>query len=213
MYHQSPPANQPASGAAGLSLWPGTRLDGWRNIVVLAAIAMVLSLLLAPQLTQSPRTLVVGQSVPDFHLSHIDGSFQLSDVLHRGQPVLLMFYDVDCAPSENALAHLNSVVVARPDLVAVVVNGRAHSARNLGDFYQKMRAAAGPLHFVWGIDPQASLARRYHVPANYPTWYFIEPDGTLAAVRMGEHKEHNLLYRVNEYLSPSSDYLLNGGIK
>ena len=183
---------------------PALHIEWWRNSLVLAAIVMALSLLLAPRLTRTTRTLPVGGPVPDFNLFLMaGGNFRLSEALAAGRPVLLLFYELDCEPSERALRRLNDINATRPDLVIVAVNGRPHTAQALGQFYAQLTAASGMApRFAWGLDPQGRLARAYHVPDAYPFWFFIRADGTLAAVRVGEHAGHNLLYRVNQYLPP-----------
>lgn len=190
------------------------RVDWWRDILVLAAVAMALSGLLRPQLMQLARPLAPGQAAPDFRVTFMpDGEFAFSDAYRQGRPVLLMFYEPDCLASQRALARLNDLVDARPDLIIIAVNARPHAARELGDFYRQLNVAGAPPRFIWVVDPDAATARLYHVPNLYPLWFFIRPYGVIAAVRAGEHVDRNLIVRANELLPPSADYLLEQGIR
>jgi thiol-disulfide isomerase/thioredoxin len=181
----------------------------------LAAAGMLLSLLRWPQLSRAARVLAPGQHAPDFTVDFLpDGRFTLSTAQHHlDQPVLLMFYDPDCPASQAALTRLNDLVAARPSVLVVAVNARPHTAQQLGDFYREMNAAMPAPRFVWGLEPEARIARAYHVPNLYPLWYFIRADGTIAAARVGEHTLYSLITRVDQYLPPTADYLLESGIK
>ncbi len=187
---------------------------GWLHLLLNAsAIVMALSFLAWPALAAQPRALQAGLTAPDFHaVTFDDAGLQMSAYGDR-RPVLLVFYDLDCPPSYRTLARLNDLAAARPDVAILAVNGKAHPLPALRALVEaatinapadrddwKFRDAAPRREWQALADPDARVARLYHVPDVFPAFVFVDQAGRVAAVRVGEHAGANLLYRLNEIL-------------
>jgi peroxiredoxin len=134
-----------------------------------------------------------GTVAPDFQAVSVTGeAVQLA--AYRGRPVLLNFFSTNCEVSARAVANLNRLHTQRPDVVILAVNLNQASAAEVLQWGQAHGA-----EFPLIADPTGTITAQYR-PYATPFWFFIRPDGVIASVRLGEHRDHNLLYRVNEFL-------------
>jgi peroxiredoxin len=161
-----------------------------------AAIGMALSFLALPRLTRQPWTRAVGTAAPDFVTQTPDGQvIRLSDL--KGKPVLLNFFSTSCEWSRAVVPNLNVLLQSRPDVVVLSVNTNGASAQQIAAFARE----TGP-QFPLLLDPRGAITRAYR-PIGTPAWFFINAEGVIVAARWGEHRQHNLLFRVNQYLPAS----------
>ncbi len=166
-----------------------------RAVLNIAAIGMALSFLTLPGLIRQPRTRAVGSPAPDFIAQTPDGqTFRLSDF--RGKPVLLSFFSTGCQWSRAVVPNMNALTASRPDVVILSVNTNGASADEIAAFAKDTSA-----QFPLLLDSQGAITRAYR-PSGTPAWFFINAEGIITAARWGEHRQHNLLYRVNQYLPP-----------
>lgn len=121
----------------------------------------------------------VGQVAPDFAASTPDGAeVRLSDF--AGRPVWLSFGATWCPDCRAEAADVQAAYVANQPkglvLLTVWVNDETS---NVTAF-----AARNGFTFHLALDPDQRLADGYHL-LGYPTHFFIGPDGTIVAERLG----------------------------
>ncbi len=178
------------------TFFPPDRSAWQRLFLNIAAIGMALSLLALPGLTRQPWTRAVGTAAPDFTAQTPDGRIvRLGDF--NGKPVLLNFFSTDCEWSRAVVPNINALLHSRPDVVVLSVNTNRASAEQIAAFARETGA-----QFPLLLDPRGAITRAYR-PSGTPAWFFINADGVIVAARRGEHRQHNLLYRVNQYLPAS----------
>lgn len=121
----------------------------------------------------------VGELAPDFAVTTTDGrSLRLSDL--RGQPVWLSFGASWCGDCRAEAPDLEATYQALKDKgLQVVFISISEDARGVRDY-----AARAGLTYTQAADPDTLVASRYHI-LGIPTHYFIAPDGTIKAMRIG----------------------------
>lgn len=173
--------------------WP-TSYQGWlRVMLTLAAIGMAGSFLIWSPYPYLARARAVGTVAPDFQAATPEGRvFRLSNF--RGRPVLLNFFSTDCEWSQAAVENINTMLESRPDVVVLSVNTDGAGVDEVKAFAQKTHPK-----FPLLLDQLGVITSQYR-PFRTPFWFFINTEGGITAVRIGEHRGYNLLYRVNEFL-------------
>ena len=178
------------------TFFPPDRSAWQRLFLNVAAIGMALSFLALPRLTRQPWTRAVGTAAPDFVAQTQDGQvIRLSDF--KGKLVLLNFFSTDCEWSRAVVPNINALLQSRPDVVVLSVNTNVAPADEIAAFAKDTGA-----QFPLLLDPRGGITRAYR-PIGTPAWFFINAEGDIVAARWGEHRQHNLLYRVNQYLPVS----------
>lgn len=139
---------------------------------------------------------VVGAPAPDFTLQSLDGqAVALSD--YRGQVVLLNFWATWCEPCKLEMPAFDEVQqsVGPQGLQVLAVNFDEPAAE-----VQAFQDELG-LTFPLLLDPGAVVQRLYRV-VGYPTSYWIDREGRVAAMHVGVMSERQL-----------ADYLTDMGLE
>lgn len=122
----------------------------------------------------------VGSLAPDFSLTDaLSGTqYKLSDL--RGKPIVLNFWATWCAPCREEMPTLQAAALnnALDHLLVLGVNA-GESKNEISEF-----AHAVQITFPLLIDPDSAVNDLYRVRA-YPTTYFIDKDGKIAAFHLG----------------------------
>jgi thiol-disulfide isomerase/thioredoxin len=145
---------------------------------------------------------LVGQPAPDSTLTLFDGStLRLADL--HGSVVALNFWASWCAPCKTELPRFEAVAqqAARTgERVAIVGVGIKR------DYDENARAMAADLGLTFPVGRDTAGDDDLHGPietaygvSNYPTTVFIRPDGTVAAVHIGELSDE----QIRDYLDRS----------
>lgn len=123
--------------------------------------------------------LQTGARAPDFRLPTLDGSkFALKDALARG-PVLVGFVKSDCRTCQVAFPYLQrlwTTYADRPWSMVFVAQDRPEAIQRQVDAHGLTMPIAiehGPYPVSESYDPDAT-----------PTYFWIEPDGTISKVAL-----------------------------
>lgn len=121
----------------------------------------------------------VGRLAPDFTLPTLDGSeFRLRD--QRGKPVVLNFWATWCGPCQRELPAIERAAEHYKDVVVFVAVDQAETIQTVQRFADKMG-----LTITVPLDGEQLVGERYAV-MGLPTTYFIDADGVIRSVWMGE---------------------------
>ena len=121
----------------------------------------------------------VGRPAPDFTLPTLDGGeFRLSD--QRGKPVVLNFWATRCGPCQRELPAIERAAEHYKDVVVFVAVDQAETIQTVQRFAEKMG-----LTITVPLDGEQLVGERYDV-MGLPTTYFIDADGVIRSVWMGE---------------------------
>jgi cytochrome c biogenesis protein CcmG, thiol:disulfide interchange protein DsbE len=139
---------------------------------------------------------VVGAPAPDFTLQSLDGqAVALSD--YRGQVVLLNFWATWCEPCKLEMPIFDQAQQSvGPQGLQVLAVNFDEPAAEVQAFQDKLG-----LSFPLLLDPGAVVQRLYRV-LGYPTSYWIDREGQVAAMHVGAMSQQQL-----------ADYLTDMGLK
>ncbi len=141
----------------------------------------------APTVAPAP---VVGAPAPDFQLVSLDGiKVRLSSC--RGRPVLVNFSQTWCGPCQAEMPSLQDLLVDQgPFGLEILVVDSEEPEADVRSFRDAMA-----LTFDVLLDPNGEVEDLYRVQA-YPTSFFIDREGIIRVVHVGEMHESQL----SEYL-------------
>ena len=121
----------------------------------------------------------VGRPAPDFTLPTIDGGeFRLSD--QRGKPVVLNFWATWCGPCQRELPAIERAAEHYKDVVVFAAVDQAETIQTVQRFAEEMG-----LTITVPLDGEQIVGERYAV-MGLPTTYFIDEQGIIRSVWMGE---------------------------
>ncbi|MBE2239367.1 MAG: redoxin domain-containing protein [Caldilineaceae bacterium] len=121
----------------------------------------------------------VGRPAPDFTLPTLDGGeFRLSD--YRGKPVVLNFWATWCGPCQRELPAIERAAEHYQDVVVFAAVDQAETQQRVQAFVDEMG-----LSVIVPMDGEQVVGQRYDV-LGLPTTFFIDEDGIVRSVWMGE---------------------------
>lgn len=146
-----------------------------------------------PSVAASTEGLAIGQTAPDFSLTTLDGeSFSLSAL--KGQPVVLNFWATWCGPCRRELPALQSSAERYRDLVTIVGIDQAEDADTVQGYVDELG-----LTFPIPMDTDGKVGEAYRV-RGLPTTYFIDSEGIIERVWVGEMNSITLAESIVELL-------------
>jgi thiol-disulfide isomerase/thioredoxin len=142
----------------------------------------------------------VGQLAPNFEVSNLEGKrVQLAD--YRGQPVLLNFWASWCAPCVAEMPDMQAVMERFADEGLVVFAMNAGERLEPAFFFVK---GLGVSFTEIGLDPGEDVIRLYRVHG-LPTSFFIDGDGVVTRVQLGQMTEEQIVAYVLETLASKEE--------
>ncbi|MEA2581985.1 MAG: cytochrome c biosis protein CcmG, thiol:disulfide interchange protein DsbE [Thermomicrobiales bacterium] len=147
---------------------------------------------------------LVGQPAPDVTLELLGGdTLRLTDL--RGSVVAVNFWAAWCAPCKSELPRFQAIADE------ATRNGESVKVVGVGiknDYVENARTLVADLGLTFptgrdtaGDDPMRGQIEKAFGISNYPTTVFIRPDGTIAAVHIGELDEG----QIREYINQSAE--------
>jgi len=128
-----------------------------------------------------PGEAVVGAIAPDFTLVDIRGDEQISLSQFDGQPVMLNFWATWCPPCRKEMPLLQDAYEEYQDdglmILTIAVSDKANNVLDFSDQHD--------LTFPLLIDKKDRVAVQYKV-MGIPTSYFIDSNGVIASVQVGD---------------------------
>ena len=154
--------------------------------------AMLTLLILMLNTGEMPRfTSPIGQgeTAPDFNLLSLNGqSFSLEEM--RGKPVLINFWATWCYPCKEEMPLLESIYAQHSEDLIVVGINQGEKEPDIKDFIEQEK-----ISFLILLDEKMKVGDLYEV-SGYPTSIFIDKNGIIQAVYLGElttdQLNHNL---------------------
>jgi len=133
----------------------------------------------------------LGVTAPDFSLKSLDGEeVSLSDYL--GTPVMINFWATWCPPCTAEMPLIDEFAeVYAGELVVLAVNAGEEKA-DVQEFI-----GAEEFHMVFLLDSSNAAAEKYFV-YGYPASMFIDEEGLLQAIHIGELDEDGLAAYLSE---------------
>ncbi len=134
------------------------------------------------RVTVASATARVGAPAPDFSSQRLDGTtVQLGQ--YRGKPVLLNFWATWCGPCQDEMPLLQraSDRYSMTGLTVLAINYQQTDRQSMTDFLKKVGAK-----FAAVYDPNGRIATAYGVTIGLPVSVFIDRDGAVSFVQLGQ---------------------------
>jgi peroxiredoxin len=155
----------------------------WLQLTIFAAVLVIGALTLINNLYATDKTPVEGSTAPDFSLVGLDGKqHNLSD--YKGKTVMVNFWGTFCPPCKDEMPAIQNQFNKRDaqnvEFLGLNLGESRITVQNFVDQYK--------ITFPILLDNNEETRKRYGV-MNYPTTFFINPDGKIAKIWVGEMKE------------------------
>ena len=148
--------------------------------------------LAAQTLTHMPQP-AIGYPAPDFTLKTLDGkSFTLS--AHRGTPVVLNFWATWCGPCQNEMPAMQATATRYAGKTLVIGVDQAEEVALVRQFVDQVGVS-----YPISLDADQGVAHRYSI-RGFPTTFFIDGDGVIRHIWLGEMNRITLAEAVAQIL-------------
>ncbi|SCW27642.1 Peroxiredoxin [Paenibacillus tianmuensis] len=155
----------------------------WVQISIFAVIIVIGALTLASNLFGSDKKPTQGSEAPDFKLLSLDGATRkLSD--YRGKVVVVNFWGTFCEPCRNEMPALERQRAKWKDKNVEILGLNLDEPRVAVENFVSQYKVTFPIL----LDKNEETRKRYGV-SQYPTTYFIGPEGKVDVIRIGEMDE------------------------
>jgi peroxiredoxin len=166
------------------------------QLAIMLVVLVIAVLTVAGNMTSKHSYPKTGDAAPDFTLTGLDGkSYQLSDF--KGKTVLLNFWATYCEPCRLEMPAIQKQAEAQAGQGVVVLG------INIGETQVTAQSFVNQIgvHFPILLDSQEEIRRKYGVK-DYPTSFFIGPDGKVKLIRVGWMDESFLQTTFRDLLGP-----------
>lgn len=152
----------------------------WIQIVILAAVLVIGGLTIGSAIFKDsdgiPRT---GDKAPDFATKGLDGkSYKLADL--KGKPIVLNFWGTFCPPCRTEMPDLQKQAdkwsASGVTIIGMNLGENAVTVKSFIDQYK--------IRFPIYMDEEDTIRKAYGVN-QYPTTFFIRPDGKIHEIKIG----------------------------
>jgi thiol-disulfide isomerase/thioredoxin len=137
----------------------------------------------------------VGDTLPDFQVTDIEGNV-VTPADFAGKPLLLNFWATWCPPCQEELTLFQDARDAIPDLEVLLIN--------TGESLEQAKAylESNSLTLRSGVNTEAGedtleVTKRFRV-RGMPTTFFVNSDGTIESIYVGQISEATLAERLAE---------------
>lgn len=141
----------------------------------------------------------VGELAPNFSASNFEGErFELADF--RGKVVFLNFWASWCGPCRAEMPAMQDLLERYGDDLIVVAVNNQEAYRPATRFIEALDVS----YSEFGLDPSGEIVEAYKV-ITMPTSYFIDAEGRISAVHLGQITFDEMVERFEEALSGTAD--------
>ncbi|WJH34233.1 redoxin domain-containing protein [Paenibacillus aurantius] len=155
----------------------------WVQISILVVVLVIGGLTMAGSVFKDDKLPRVGDKAPDFKLAGLDGQVhRLSD--YKGKAVIVNFWGTFCEPCRKEMPDIQQQSKEWADSAVVLgVNVMGESKVTVKSFIDQVK-----VDFPILLDPDDATRRKYGV-ADFPTTFFINPEGKIVQIVTGPLKE------------------------
>ncbi|MBP1155218.1 MULTISPECIES: redoxin domain-containing protein [unclassified Paenibacillus] len=154
----------------------------WIQIAIFAVIVAIGALTLTSQLFSNDKKPTQGAQAPNFKLLGLDGkTYELSD--YKGRAVIVNFWGTFCEPCRDEMPALERQHAKWGDQLAVLGLNLDEPRVTVENFVSQYKVT-----FPILMDKNEEMRKRYGV-SQYPTTFFVGPDGIVSQIRIGEMDE------------------------
>ncbi|MED4569617.1 thiol-disulfide oxidoreductase ResA [Brevibacillus agri] len=164
------------------------------RIAILGILLVALVFAVYSSFVKDPNVIKVGRDAPNFSLEQLNGTpVTLSDL--RGKGVVLNFWGTWCEPCKAEMPALQKQYEASKDKGLVVLGVNiGESAITVEQFVKQV-----DVNFPILMDRQSNITKLYRI-GPIPTTFFIDPDGEVQEIFVGQMTESIIAENVAKIL-------------
>lgn len=171
----------------------------WIQLAIFAVIVIIGALTLVSNLYMSDKKPVQGSKAPDFTLLGLDGkTYKLSD--QKGKVVVVNFWGTFCEPCRDEMPALERQRAKWAGKNVEIWGLNLDEPRVAVQNFVSQYKVTFPILF----DKNEENRKRYGV-SQYPTTFFVGPDGKIAVIRIGEMDEPFIEQTITTLLKTTAD--------
>jgi peroxiredoxin len=166
----------------------------YTRVAILGVLLVALVFAVYSSLEKDPNAVKVGKEAPNFSLEQLNGSsMTLSDL--RGKGVVLNFWGTWCEPCKSEMPALQKQYELNKDKGLVVIGVNIGQAQATVEPFVKQLGVSFPIL----LDSQSQITKLYRI-GPIPTTFFIDPDGEVKEIFIGEMNEAIIAEKVAKIL-------------
>ncbi|MEK8127444.1 thiol-disulfide oxidoreductase ResA [Paenibacillus filicis] len=155
----------------------------WVQISIFALVLLIGGWTLLNNLFHADKKPTTGSTAPDFKLASLDGQTrELSDL--KGKVVVVNFWGTFCEPCRNEMPALEKQKAKWAGKNVEILGLNLDEPRVAVESFIRQYNVTFPILF----DKNEETRKRYGV-SQYPTTFFVKPDGKIGEIRIGEMDE------------------------
>ena len=168
------------------------------QIIILAATLLLGGIAIFPTLFESSAVPTVGSSVPNIKLQELDGEVRsLSDL--KGQAVILNFWGSWCEPCKREMPALSKAYEQwKEQGVEIIGINYGEDELVVRNFAKQM----GVTFPIW-LDRKKTASKEFGIRP-LPTTFFINPEGKVHHIKLGEVTSEELDVLIKQMISTKS---------
>jgi peroxiredoxin len=164
------------------------------RVAVLGVLLVALVFAVYSSFVKDPNAVKVGRDAPNFSLEQLNGaSITLSDL--RGKGVVLNFWGTWCGPCKQEMPALQKQYEAYKDKGLVVVGVNIGESPITVEPFVKQFGVTFPIL----LDRESQITKLYRI-GPIPTTFFIDPDGEVKEIFVGQLNEDMIAQKVAKIL-------------
>lgn len=155
----------------------------WVQMAIFTVVIVIGALTLINNLYATDKKPVEGSKAPEFTLVGLDGKqHQLSE--YKGKTVMVNFWGTFCPPCKDEMPAIqNQYDKLNKQNAEFLALNLGESKITVQSFVEQYK-----INFPILLDDKEEVRKRYGV-MQYPTTFFIDPEGKIAKIRIGEMDE------------------------
>jgi peroxiredoxin len=164
------------------------------RVAILGVLLVALVFAVYSSLEKDPNAVKVGKEAPNFSLEQLNGpAITLSDL--RGKGVVLNFWGTWCEPCKSEMPALQKQYELNKDKGLVIIGVNIGQAPATVDPFVKQLGVRFPIL----LDSQSQITKLYRI-GPIPTTFFIDPEGVVQEIFVGELNEAMIADKVAKIL-------------
>lgn len=163
----------------------------WLQIIILSAALVVGGIVISGSIFGNDNSARVGDRAPDFSLYGLDGKvYKLSEL--KGKSVVINFWGTFCPPCVREMPALQAQYEKWKDKDVILLG------INLNESRVAVQSFIERVDVTYPILMDDDTVRKKYKVISYPTTFYVNADGIIQDIMIGEMQENDILLRIGK---------------